>query len=175
MSKRDVLLVINSFRKVNSLANNAKIRSSLKFLLIWYDDLNCLMGFCIIWIQGSAGPNSQLNYSFLFKQFKSLSSRGHEVANSFHENIWPSYNLTFSWFWLGVVYVWEACGTASRSEGWRGRLILLVLMGGSVASWFGNLLWILPKREIDGMHTIFKEHESNLSIFLESISNNKNF
>ena len=34
MSKWDVLLVILNFRELSSLANNAKIRSSLKFLLV---------------------------------------------------------------------------------------------------------------------------------------------
>ena len=36
MSKRDVLLVIHNFSELKSLANNAKIRPSLKFLLIQY-------------------------------------------------------------------------------------------------------------------------------------------
>ena len=36
MSKRDVLLPIHNFSDLKSLANNAKIRSSLKILLIWY-------------------------------------------------------------------------------------------------------------------------------------------
>ena len=34
MSKRDVLLAIYNISKLKSLANNAKIRSSLKFLLL---------------------------------------------------------------------------------------------------------------------------------------------
>ena len=33
MFKRDVLLAIHNFSEVKSLANNVKIRSSLKFLL----------------------------------------------------------------------------------------------------------------------------------------------
>ena len=33
ISMRDVLLAINNFSKLKSLANNAKIRSSLKFQL----------------------------------------------------------------------------------------------------------------------------------------------
>ena len=33
MSKLDVLLTIHNFRELKSLANNAKIRSSQKFLL----------------------------------------------------------------------------------------------------------------------------------------------
>ena len=36
MSKWGVLLVIQNFSELDSLANNAKIRSSLKFLLIRY-------------------------------------------------------------------------------------------------------------------------------------------
>ena len=35
MSKRDVLLAIHSIRELKSLINNAKIRSSLKFPLIY--------------------------------------------------------------------------------------------------------------------------------------------
>ena len=34
MSKRDVLLMIHNFSELKSLANNAKIRSSLKFVLL---------------------------------------------------------------------------------------------------------------------------------------------
>ena len=34
MSKQNVLLAIHNFSEMESLANNAKIRSSLKFLLI---------------------------------------------------------------------------------------------------------------------------------------------
>ena len=36
MSKGDVLLAIHNFSELKSLANNAKIRSLLKFLLIQY-------------------------------------------------------------------------------------------------------------------------------------------
>ena len=35
MSKRDVLLAKHNFSEMKSLANNARIRSSLKFLLIY--------------------------------------------------------------------------------------------------------------------------------------------
>ena len=37
MSKGNVLLAIHNFSEMKSLANNAKIRSSLKFLRIRYD------------------------------------------------------------------------------------------------------------------------------------------
>ena len=37
MSKRDVLLMIHNFSELKSLANNAKIRSSLKFVLLQQD------------------------------------------------------------------------------------------------------------------------------------------
>ena len=36
MFKRDLLFAIHNFRKLRSLAYNAKIKSLLKFLLIWY-------------------------------------------------------------------------------------------------------------------------------------------
>ena len=36
MSRRDVLLAIHNFSELKSLANNAKMKSLLKFLLIWY-------------------------------------------------------------------------------------------------------------------------------------------
>ena len=36
MSMQDVLLAIYNFSELKSLANNTKIRSSLKFLLVWY-------------------------------------------------------------------------------------------------------------------------------------------
>ena len=36
MSKQDALLAIHNFSELKSLANNGKIRSSLKFLLIRY-------------------------------------------------------------------------------------------------------------------------------------------
>ena len=36
MSKRDVLLAILNFSELKDLANNAKMRSSLKFLLVRY-------------------------------------------------------------------------------------------------------------------------------------------
>ena len=36
MPKQDVLLAINNFSALKSLANNVKIRSSLKFLLVRY-------------------------------------------------------------------------------------------------------------------------------------------
>ena len=36
MSRRDVLLAIHNFSELKSLANNAKIKSLLKFLLIRY-------------------------------------------------------------------------------------------------------------------------------------------
>ena len=39
MSKWDVLLAIHNFSELKSLANNAKIRSSLKYLLIRYFEL----------------------------------------------------------------------------------------------------------------------------------------
>ena len=40
MSKRDVLLAMQNFREMKRLANNAKIRSSLKILLIRYQQFN---------------------------------------------------------------------------------------------------------------------------------------
>ena len=49
ISMRDVLLAINNFSKLKSLANNAKIRSSLKFLLIRYYRVFLLI-FILIWV-----------------------------------------------------------------------------------------------------------------------------
>ena len=36
MFKRDLLFAIHNFSELRSLANNVKIKSLLKFLLIWY-------------------------------------------------------------------------------------------------------------------------------------------
>ena len=47
MSKRDILLAIHNFSELNNLANNAKIRSSLKFLLKRYMYNHSLKSFPI--------------------------------------------------------------------------------------------------------------------------------
>ena len=39
MSERDVLLAIYKFSELKSFANNAKIKSSLKFILVRYEPL----------------------------------------------------------------------------------------------------------------------------------------
>ena len=53
MSKRVVLLAIHNFSKLKSLTNNAKIRSSLKFLLKRYIHQIIIFGHC--WFFESAG------------------------------------------------------------------------------------------------------------------------
>ena len=51
ISKLDVLLVIHYLSELKSLANNAKIRSSLKFLLIQYlDSSQRMLCFCHFFI-----------------------------------------------------------------------------------------------------------------------------
>ena len=48
MSNRNVLLAIHNFSEVKSLANNAKIRSSLKLLLIRYQWYNSLISWKMV-------------------------------------------------------------------------------------------------------------------------------
>ena len=62
MFKRDVLLAIHNFRELKSLANNAKIRSSLKFLLIRYF---ILPRFVVYWINLIYTQNTENEYIFL--------------------------------------------------------------------------------------------------------------
>ena len=42
MSKWDALLAIHNFTEQKSLSDNAKIRSSLKFHVLWYINLDIL-------------------------------------------------------------------------------------------------------------------------------------
>ena len=68
MFKRDVLLAIHNLRELKSIANNAKIRSSLKFLLIRYFILPKFVVYWINWIY-TKYTSKEMNYFFFLSRY----------------------------------------------------------------------------------------------------------